>query len=72
MDVTKKGNGERRIGNKGMRKGNGRPYLILRWKERYIFIAVFLIHNTFAIKRFKVTSENYRKKHSSCDEEFIT
>ena len=70
MDVTKKGNGERRIGNE---EREWQTLFNFKMEDKsYIFIAVFLIHNTFAIKRFKFTSENYRKKHSSCDEEFIT
>ena len=43
----------------GMGKGNGRPYLISRWKIKVeFFISVFLIQNTFIKNRFKVTSEN--------------
>ena len=41
MDVTKSGNGERRIGNKGMRKGNGRPYLIDGRLTLYFHCSVF-------------------------------
>ena len=40
-------------------KGNGRPYLISRWKIKVdFFISVFLIQNTFTKNRFEVTSEN--------------
>ena len=49
-------NEEYEIGN-----GKGEWHTLFNFKmedKSYIFISVFLIHNTFAIRRFKVTSEN--------------
>ena len=58
MDITKSGNGERGIGNRKWEREWPTLFNFKMDDKSYIFISVYLIHNTFAIKRFKVTSEN--------------
>ena len=58
MDITKSGNGERGIGNRKWEREWQTLFNFKMEDKSYIFISVFLIHNTFAKKRFKVTFEN--------------
>ena len=62
MDITKSGNGERGIGNRKWEREWQTLFDFKMEDKSYIFISVFLIHNTFAKKRFKVTLK-LKKKH---------
>ena len=60
MDFTKKAVMENR--EYGIENGEWQTLFNFKMEDKsYIFVSVFLIHNTFAIKKFKVTSENQRK-----------
>ena len=60
MDFTKKAVMENR--EYGIENGEWQTLFNFKMEDKsYIFVSVFLIHNTFAIKKFKVNSDNQRK-----------
>ena len=60
MDFTKKAVMENR--EYGIENGEWQTLFNFKMDDKsYIFVSVFLTHNTFAIKKFKVNSDNQRK-----------